>query len=441
MSDTPSSALQIKPLLYQSHQTPFTEWVTLLTLCLAPLIAHIVAGVPRTSPLCSHRPKWHQYLCHFNPTSILWRYAAITDRRIRANTWDRADLAAANTLFWTAQGWDGSEAMVSESLTFCSHLPEHGRVSLASREMVKTVIVTLQGVQASILLTGVLTNVYGADFPVWLGVDAIFFPLAFIGLLRLTCGFWLTDDYAYSAPRIQDYQDPLRRGLAEAALSLDSLHEAPSTPRARGDEPRSDPYRKPSFWLARAFRAVYLLPIIGVWIITILYLRQALQLTTTAFLTLLFHFVLLGATAVICAFYFARDRTTSTVIPCISARWYQAYSALLGVFMLALFVVACVETRRTACGKYTSGPPYTGEINACRVGGMDLVVLGEEGRILAENPDIPLDAVGFGITTSAGGAVTPPGSFLVYNFTGTCLGSVLLSSGRRISPPPGRQQQ
>jgi hypothetical protein len=31
---------------YQSHDTKFVDWITLFTLCLAPIIAHLVAGVP-----------------------------------------------------------------------------------------------------------------------------------------------------------------------------------------------------------------------------------------------------------------------------------------------------------------------------------------------------------------------------------------------------------
>ena len=38
--------LTIFPVKYSSHEIDRSDWVSLLTLCLAPLIAHIIAGVP-----------------------------------------------------------------------------------------------------------------------------------------------------------------------------------------------------------------------------------------------------------------------------------------------------------------------------------------------------------------------------------------------------------
>ena len=142
MSGLNWTPLTVLPIRHQSQDIGFSDWITLLTLCLAPLIAHVVVGTPAPSYLCNSRPKWHQRICHYNPTSILWRYAAITDRRIRANSWNNADLAATNALFWTARRWDGSEAMVNRSLSHCVHLPERSRISIFSREMIKTLIIT-----------------------------------------------------------------------------------------------------------------------------------------------------------------------------------------------------------------------------------------------------------------------------------------------------------
>ena len=64
---------------YQSQNLNLGNWVELLTLCLAPLIAHIVAGAPRIVYLRNQRPQWHDYLVHYNPTSIGWRHFAIVD--------------------------------------------------------------------------------------------------------------------------------------------------------------------------------------------------------------------------------------------------------------------------------------------------------------------------------------------------------------------------
>lgn len=82
----------------------------------------------------------------------------ITDRRVRARNWDTADIAATNALFWTSEGWNGSEEMVAVSLRYCMHRPDHPRITLISREIIKTVIVALQGVQAIVVFGGPLVD-------------------------------------------------------------------------------------------------------------------------------------------------------------------------------------------------------------------------------------------------------------------------------------------
>jgi hypothetical protein len=93
------------------------------------------------------------------------------------------DMAATNALFWTLKGWDGSEDMVTWAAPHCSHYPESPRVEVLSFTMLKTLIITLQGVAAVYSLVGALV---GSDtFMVEMSVDLIFFPLAILGLLRL----------------------------------------------------------------------------------------------------------------------------------------------------------------------------------------------------------------------------------------------------------------
>ncbi|KAM5361042.1 hypothetical protein ACJZ2D_013369 [Fusarium nematophilum] len=189
----------VPPIRYQSQDIVLPDWFTLLTLCLAPLIAHVLVGAPSPTYLCTSRPKWHKRICHYNPTSILWRYAMVADRRIRAEEWNKADLAATNALFWTERDWDGSEAMIKHSRQHCVQLPDDTRVALFSREMIKTLIVTIQGLQAIILLLGGLNTDERPQFNTWMAVDLIFFPLALIGLLRLCSCFWLTDEFSYAS--------------------------------------------------------------------------------------------------------------------------------------------------------------------------------------------------------------------------------------------------
>ncbi|KAK7753812.1 hypothetical protein SLS62_004178 [Diatrype stigma] len=371
----------ILPLTHQSQDISFSDWISILTLGLAPLIAHIVAGVPQISCLdgsTHHRPRWHDRICHYNPTSIIWRYAMIADRRIRARSWNRADAAAANALFWTSRGWDGSEAMVVASLPFCAHQPEHARAALISREMAKTVIVTLQGLQAGIpIVVGLTTTRAAASFVHWVGIDTVFSPLAVLGLLRLFCAFWLTDDFSYSAPQMVNKPPVMRKSL-DNSLILPVDAQQPSV------DPDQDRYRPTSFWASRIFRALYLLPVLAMIMTCTLYFcpwtkspndLYATTFTTTSFLLDIIYLGFAAATALICACYFARGYTT-TIIPCISSLWYKMYTIVIMLLALTLLVLACVETRKTPCGRYTSGPGEAADRDACVTEELDVIYVG-----------------------------------------------------------------
>ena len=94
-----SHSIDVLPLAYQSRDITFPQCVSLITLGLAPLIVHIVSGAPEPTYLCRSRPQWHDRMCLYCPLTILWRYMAIADRRIRAFDWSSADMAAANSIF------------------------------------------------------------------------------------------------------------------------------------------------------------------------------------------------------------------------------------------------------------------------------------------------------------------------------------------------------
>ena len=166
--------------IHAGRALSFEDWVTLLTLSLAPLVAHIISGAPHPSYLHNTRPRWHERLYQYNPTSIMWRYFLIIDRRLRARTWTPFDLAASNALFWTDKGWDGSEQMITRSLPHSTHLPSSTHAELFSAETFKSVVASLQGVQASYLF--VITIVRCLSDIQYLGADRIFYPVAILGL-------------------------------------------------------------------------------------------------------------------------------------------------------------------------------------------------------------------------------------------------------------------
>jgi hypothetical protein len=86
------SAFTVPKILftYQSQGLNFKQWTDFITICLAPLIAHLAGGVvsPTILGSLSQGPTWISYLTHFNPISIVWRYYIIVDRRVRARSWD-----------------------------------------------------------------------------------------------------------------------------------------------------------------------------------------------------------------------------------------------------------------------------------------------------------------------------------------------------------------
>ncbi|RYP58671.1 hypothetical protein DL770_010382 [Monosporascus sp. CRB-9-2] len=424
------TVVQVFPLTYQSQGITFATWITLFTLCLAPLVAHIVAGVPQPSFLCSHSPKWHERICHYNPTSIIWRYAMITDRRIRAKSWDREDIAASNALFWTSRGWDGSEAMVTAGLAYCTRLPDHARVAIFSQEMIKTIIVTLQGIQALIpLISGLSTSHASDSFVQWMAVDTIFFPLSILGLFRLCCAAWLTEDFLYSISQVVRRGPTPANSANETRTSFENFLDEPLPSDANQNR-----FRPTTFWASIVFRVVYLLPILAMSTTCILYLGPwtakditspiSNGLTMTSFLLALSYLLFISTTAIVCAYYFARGHTT-TVIPCISFLWYKAYTVVVIGLGIALIVISCMETRKTPCGIYTSGSGEVADIDAC---------LDENTTVVPVGPG----KSHFGLASTrwdrhdGNETSLEPHQFSVFNFTGTCLGIVNATAAQLV---------
>jgi hypothetical protein len=98
----------------------------------------------------------------------------------------------------------------------------------------------------------------------------------------------------------------------------------------------------------------------GVWIIALFISTPALApadtygYTMTTFLLGVFYFVFITISLILYTFYFFRGQTTTTIIPCVSSMWYRLYSLLLTGFMMALIIIASLETNKDPTGIYTS---------------------------------------------------------------------------------------
>lgn len=88
---------------------------------------------------------------------------------------------------------------------------------------------------------------------------------------------------------------------------------------------------------------------------------------------------------------------------------------------LTLLVLACVETRKTPCGRYTSGPGEAADRDACVTEELDVIYVA------------PNEAQ-FGLASTHWGGLdgNKNDQFWVYDFTGTCLGVTNKSSTQHI---------
>lgn len=421
------------PLTYQSRDVSFSEWISLLTLCLAPIVAHVLAGVPQPTYLCRRRPRWHDYLSHYNLISIIWRYAAITDRRLRTRGWGPADMAAANALFWTPAGWDGTEDMATRSVLYRVHLPTTTHASVLSWDFLKTAIVTLQGIQVMYLFTGGFAG--QVRLPSF-ALDTISYPVAVLGLMRLFPGLWLTDDFAYAIR--------LDMRTIDASTASPSRRPSPGfaddsvfTPGAKDDTRRLLPmeetptifshnrFRPSSYWPSRIFRLLYAAPLATLWAIALLTLlpgpwHRAGRLTMTSYLGAINATVNLFVMTVIYGYYAFRYGCRSTIIPCISATWYKVLTGLFWAVALGVMAVSAVETRRTPCGKYTTAGQH---MDAFYCPGLLNVGPGSDSFGLAARVN--------GTNGTATSAALDPWRFKVVDFIGSCQG--VLGSSREYS--------
>lgn len=379
--------MPVVPFTYQSNDISFSDWISLITLGLAPLIAHVAAGAPQPSYLTRRRtPQWHDRICHYNPTSILWRYFAITDRRIRARDWDVADIAAANALFWTDAGWDGSEKIAEQSLAFCSRLPAHARTEIVSWEMIQTIAVGLQAAQAFYSIVGSVLGPATSNYIIRIALDNVFLPIGCLGLYRFCAAFWITDNFAFI-----DFSDPgsiavgHRRILPErqnicdrnkisvpgsriemsGRLSLDSLLEQPATA-----EHKVSRFLPASQWSSRVFRICWTLPLLALTTFCIIYAAPwpiwyhgawaNWWMPASALAMVIFYLVVFGCSSSILLYYFIRGVNTTTIIPCASMLWYKIYTILISCMVVLVFVLVALETARTPCGSYTVWQPEHG---------------------------------------------------------------------------------
>ena len=427
--------LIIESLSFNSGLISFTDWVTLLTLCFAPLVAHIVAGAPEPTIVDSSRPRWHDRAVLLTPTSIIWRYFAIVDRRLRSHrgNWTPQRAAASNALFWTHDGWNGSKDMIISTRRFIAVLPEKPRVKLLSKSSFKSIIVTAQGVQAIWLLVGNFVNAK-ANESFTLSIDSLFLPLAALGLIRLCAALWLLEDFTYSYKPSPPGASEIYKRLAGKSFNVTEQDFTNQEMYEEEDDDLQVQYRQltthqqtgsvgnhhllaahancgektqlqsqsrlwllsdldhTGSWSSRILRLLTLCVIMLLWMMCLFNLGvgrgyTSHNLTVSLFLADLWYMFWLIGTAIIFLYYFVRGDINSTIIPCISSAWYKLYSAFMMLTTIVLIVIVAIETQQLPCGR-TSTWPFPGTSLAAYCPGFEVL-----------NSDANLTSIPLGVVT------------------------------------------
>jgi hypothetical protein len=335
----------INPLIYQSWSISLLEWLQMLTIFLAPLIMHIVGGIPDTVIFSKHKPpSVLSRLPNFNPVSILWRYYAIADRRTRARRWDEYDMAASNAAIWGGDKWVSAEHLMVRSRNGITKLPESSHIKLMSGSFLTSVAVTIQGVSG---LYYVIQSAPGNAFP------TIFYPLAVMGLLRLQAAFWLSNDYGFHPD-------------ADWILKAHDAAAGDRPEREQADMQRAEVRERlisSTSWRGVLFRVWWLASVLGLFVLSVYIFSPLLSTdvdcSVSALSQILFYTLFTFSMLLIHGFYVLGDRTNTTLIPCINSFWYKTYSVLICLAALACVIIAAIETRGVFEGRENPWDIYT----------------------------------------------------------------------------------
>lgn len=348
------------------------EWITLLTVCLAPLITHIAFGYGNVVLLMDQHPRLLDRLTQFNPITIIWRYYAIVDRRIRAHDWDRADMAASNVIFWDGRGWDGSERLMLESRRWVTKLPPKTRIDWISSSTLATLAMTIQGV-------GAVATLAHFRYAKWNGapdgLPTIFNVLALLSFARLPAFLWLSDENGFEAvkgrvPIANDKQHTdLEWVCIDSNVSLDyclqSIPSADTSEIVHSHELESR-LKSNNIFAARLWQVFGLIaalcPGVGVYLTTIsLGPSPFIIITSLSSLCLSMYYAVLCVSALlIFVYHILKGQAGNTALPCMNSTWYKWLNVLMILLAVLMFVTNALETKILPNGKtstYSITPP------------------------------------------------------------------------------------
>jgi hypothetical protein len=336
---------------YQSKSNDFPQFITMFTLCLAPLVAHVAFGLAKRVVLVDEGPQWIDKVTEFNPISIVWRYYAIVYRRLRVKQWDPADMAACNALFWDGKRYDGSEYMMIKSRDYITSLPESTHATFISGSSLATVALALQGIQAIYMMVisaeplTPQTDTFRAVLP------SLFVPLGLLGLVRLSAACWISQDFGYS---YKEGHPPL---LYTSHATESELEDWKFAVRHRLLDTRNWKCICYRIWWLATISALMGLGIFDIFSSFYIPGAETINLSLTFLLYLLMYMQLTVGMLAIHLVYVLKHEHVSTVIPCSQSKWYKFLTFLMVATAVAAVVVASLETIQLPDGEYISVPP------------------------------------------------------------------------------------
>jgi hypothetical protein len=248
--------------------------------------------------------------------------------------------------------------MMSSSRIFLTRIPSRTRISLLSATSAKTLTITLQGVQSIYSLL-----IKPRNWGFVMALDSVFFPLAVLGLLRLPAALWLTEDFSYA-----DYNKDVEILRAPVSISDSTVHQSqdPSSTQSKTlltmglldveSSSLNDSMHPTQSWRGIFVRVLFLLPLTGLFMTSLFFTfpRKGVGFTLTGLFLNVFYTIFLCASVTIFSIYIILGLSTTTIIPCITSRWYKVYTAFLSLLAFLLILAAALETKKTPCGKYTT---------------------------------------------------------------------------------------
>ena len=241
------------------------------------------------------------------------------------------------------------------SEAFIKSYPDGTRVSMLSVSALGTLIVSLQGIQAVyayLIISSMDTGSAPIIYSTLPSLGNTFAALGLGSLFRLLPALWLSNEFGYQTD--------------DSGENCLNTEDRPIPP------PHSETgtlcLHPQGYWPALILQLFFLGVILTIFILLLTHFAnlQAESPVNNSFdfdfptMSEITYLVLYLALSVqifsLSIFYIARGVGRSTLIPCCNSHWYSFLTLFWYLLAIAAVVIRAIESRRTACGFYTTAP-------------------------------------------------------------------------------------